>query len=101
MKLPRGYTLQWSGQCEFMERAKSRMQVGVLARLAIVFHFLYFSFRTVPEMLLVLPAIYSIWKERSTAEARGASEVGRSREPLAPFGVGPSLPAEPLGSLPA
>jgi len=57
VKLPPGYTLQWSGQFEFMERTKSRMQVVVHATLALVFLLLYFSFRTVSETLIVMLAI--------------------------------------------
>src|SRR5215207_3653657 len=57
VKLPPGYTLQWSGQYEYMERAKSRMQLVVPATLALVFLLLYFNFRRVSETLIVMLAI--------------------------------------------
>jgi len=57
MVLPPGYTMVWSGQYEYMERAKSRMQLVVPATLAIVFILLYLNFRTVGETLIVMLSI--------------------------------------------
>jgi Cu(I)/Ag(I) efflux system membrane protein CusA/SilA len=57
MTLPPGYTLAWSGQYEYMERAKARMQVVVPATLALVFLLLYLNFRNVGETLLVMLSI--------------------------------------------
>lgn len=55
--LPQGYTLAWSGQYEYMERAKSRMQLVVPATLALVFLLLYFNFRNVGEVMIVMLSI--------------------------------------------
>jgi Cu(I)/Ag(I) efflux system membrane protein CusA/SilA len=55
--LPAGYTLAWSGQYEYMERAKAKMQVVVPATLAIVFLLLYFNFRNVTDASIVMLSI--------------------------------------------
>ena len=55
--LPSGYTMQWSGQYEYMERAKAKMQLVVPATLALVFLLLYFNFRNVSETLIVMLSI--------------------------------------------
>jgi Cu(I)/Ag(I) efflux system membrane protein CusA/SilA len=57
MTLPPGYTLAWSGQYEYMERAKAKMQVVVPATLALVFLLLYFNFKNVGETLIVMLSI--------------------------------------------
>ena len=57
VQLPPGYTLQWSGQYEYMERAKAKMQIVVPATLALVFILLYFNFRNVAETLIVMLSI--------------------------------------------
>ncbi|MDO8501990.1 MAG: CusA/CzcA family heavy metal efflux RND transporter [Gemmatimonadaceae bacterium] len=52
--LPPGYTLTWSGQYEYMERAKKKMMLVVPATLAIIVLLLYFNFRSVPETAIVM-----------------------------------------------
>jgi Cu(I)/Ag(I) efflux system membrane protein CusA/SilA len=52
--LPPGYTMTWSGQYEYMARAKSRMTLVVPATLAIIFLLLYFNFRSVGETMIVM-----------------------------------------------
>ena len=54
VKLPTGYTITWSGQYEYMMRAKERMTLVIPATLAIVFLLLYFNFRNVGETLIVM-----------------------------------------------
>jgi Cu(I)/Ag(I) efflux system membrane protein CusA/SilA len=54
VRLPPGYTIVWSGQYEYMQRAKQRMKLVIPATLAIVFLLLYFNFRSVPEALIVM-----------------------------------------------
>jgi Cu(I)/Ag(I) efflux system membrane protein CusA/SilA len=69
LTLPPGYRLTWSGQFEFMERVRAKLQLVVPVTLGIIFLLLYFNFRRVPETLLVmltLPfalvgGIWSIW----------------------------------------
>ncbi len=52
--LPAGYTLQWSGQYEYMQRAKQKLQLVVPATLLIIFLLLYFNFGSVGETLIVM-----------------------------------------------
>jgi Cu(I)/Ag(I) efflux system membrane protein CusA/SilA len=52
--LPTGYTLQWSGQYEYMERAAATLRLVVPATLAIILLLLYLNFRSVPEALIVM-----------------------------------------------
>ena len=52
--LPPGYTMTWSGQYEYMERAKERMKLVIPATLAIIFLLLYFNFKSVGETLIVM-----------------------------------------------
>jgi Cu(I)/Ag(I) efflux system membrane protein CusA/SilA len=52
--LPPGYTMTWSGQYEYMERAKKKMMLVVPAALAIIVLLLYFNFRSGAETAIVL-----------------------------------------------
>lgn len=54
VKLPPGYTLQWSGQYEYMQRAKEKLKVVVPATLLIIFVLLYLNFKSVGETLIVM-----------------------------------------------
>jgi Cu(I)/Ag(I) efflux system membrane protein CusA/SilA len=54
VQLPTGYTLVWSGQYEYMQRAKERMKLVIPATLAIIFLLLYLNFRSVGESLIVM-----------------------------------------------
>jgi Cu(I)/Ag(I) efflux system membrane protein CusA/SilA len=55
--LPAGYRMSWSGQYEYMERAKEKMRLVVPATLAIVFLLLYLNFRSVAETAIVMLAV--------------------------------------------
>ncbi len=52
--LPTGYHMVWSGQYEFMERARAKMKVVVPATIAIILLLLYLNFRSVGETLIVM-----------------------------------------------
>ena len=54
VKMPPGYSLVWSGQFEYMQRAQERMRLVVPMTLAIIFLLLYFNFRSVGETLIVM-----------------------------------------------
>ncbi len=54
VKLPTGYTLQWSGQFEFMESARSRLRLVVPATLLLIVLLLYMNFGRVGETAIVL-----------------------------------------------
>ena len=52
--LPAGYTITWSGQYEYMERAAQKLKLVVPATLAIIFLLLYFNFKSVGETMIVM-----------------------------------------------
>ena len=52
--LPAGYSIAWSGQYEYMERAKARLTVVIPVVLALIFLLLYLNFGAVPEALIVM-----------------------------------------------
>jgi Cu(I)/Ag(I) efflux system membrane protein CusA/SilA len=52
--LPSGVSLQWSGQFEYLERAKQRLALVVPVTLLIVFMLLYLNFRRLTETLIVM-----------------------------------------------
>jgi Cu(I)/Ag(I) efflux system membrane protein CusA/SilA len=54
VQLPPGYYLTWSGQFEYLQRAKARLAMVVPVTLLIIFLLLYFNFRTVTETLIVM-----------------------------------------------
>jgi Cu(I)/Ag(I) efflux system membrane protein CusA/SilA len=53
--LPAGYTMSWSGQYEYMERAAARLQIVIPATLLLIFVLLYFNFRNaaVPSLVML------------------------------------------------
>ena len=55
--LPPGYTLQWSGQYEFMQRAQARLRLVVPATLLIIFILLFLNFGRVGETLIVMGSL--------------------------------------------
>jgi copper/silver efflux system protein len=52
--LPTGYTMVWSGQYEYMQRAKEKMKIVIPATLAVIFLLLYLNFRSVGETAIVM-----------------------------------------------
>jgi len=54
VNLPAGYTVAWSGQYEYMQRAAAKLRLVVPATLAIIFLLLYFNFRSVGETAIVM-----------------------------------------------
>jgi len=55
--IPAGYTVTWSGQFEYMERAAKRLQVVVPVTLLIIFILLYLNFRNLVEPMIVMLAL--------------------------------------------
>ncbi len=55
--LPSGYALSWSGQFEYLERAKERLQYVIPLTLAIILLLLYLSFRNFTQALMILGAV--------------------------------------------
>lgn len=52
--LPPGYSLGWSGQFEYLDRAKQRLATVVPLTLALIFLLLYLNFRRLTETLIVM-----------------------------------------------
>ncbi|MBV1888645.1 MAG: CusA/CzcA family heavy metal efflux RND transporter, partial [Proteobacteria bacterium] len=57
LKVPAGYTITWSGQFEYMERAAARLNIVVPVTLLLIFLLLYFNFRNLTEPLVVMMSI--------------------------------------------
>ncbi|WP_373504683.1 efflux RND transporter permease subunit [Aestuariivirga sp.] len=54
VKFPQGYFITWSGQFEYLQRAKERLQIVVPVTLLIIFLLLYLNFRKLTETLIVM-----------------------------------------------
>jgi len=57
VKFAPGYFATWSGQFEYMKRAKARLAVVVPLTLLIIFLLLYLNFRRLTETLIVMLAV--------------------------------------------
>jgi len=57
VKLPAGYTVAWSGQFEYMERAAKRLRIVVPLTLLLIFILLYSAFRNITEPTIVMLTI--------------------------------------------
>jgi Cu(I)/Ag(I) efflux system membrane protein CusA/SilA len=54
VRLPAGYSVSWSGQFEYLERAVAKLKVVVPATLAIIFVLLYLTFGRFDEAALIM-----------------------------------------------
>ncbi len=57
IKLPPGYTIVWSGQFEYMERANARLKLVIPLTLVSIFLLLYFNFRNLIAPTVVLLSV--------------------------------------------
>ena len=57
VSFPPGYYATWSGQFEYMERAKAKLAVVVPLTLAIIFVLLYLNFRRLTETVIVMLSV--------------------------------------------
>jgi Cu(I)/Ag(I) efflux system membrane protein CusA/SilA len=57
VQVPPGYHLVWSGQYEYMERAKERLKIVIPLTLLIVFILLYFNTAHIGKVFMVLLAV--------------------------------------------
>jgi len=55
--LPPGYSISWSGQFEYLERAKARLVYVVPLTLMVIFVLLYLTFRRADEALMIMLAV--------------------------------------------
>lgn len=66
LDLPAGYSLSWSGQYEFMERAKARLSIVVPVTITIIALLLFLNFRNLASVAIILgtlplSAIGGLW----------------------------------------
>lgn len=57
LALPPGYSLHWSGQFEYMQRALERLALVVPATLAVIVLLLYLNFRSGAEVWMILGSL--------------------------------------------
>lgn len=57
VKLPTGYTIRWSGQFEYLQRAKERLKLVIPLTLVIIVLLLYLNFRRVADALIILTTV--------------------------------------------
>lgn len=57
VRIPAGYTITWSGQFEYMERAAARLSIVAPATLLSIFLLLYLNFRNITEPFVVLISV--------------------------------------------
>lgn len=54
LNLPAGYSLTWSGQYEYMERAKQKLAYVVPLTIVIIIILLYLNFRAISEVFMII-----------------------------------------------
>jgi copper/silver efflux system protein len=57
VNIPSGYRLDWSGQFEYLARAKAKLAIVVPLTLVIIFVLLYFNFGRLTETLIVMLSV--------------------------------------------
>jgi len=57
VRLPPGYSVSWSGQFEYLERATAKLKIVVPATLVIIFVLLYLTFKRFDEALLIMATL--------------------------------------------
>src|SRR5206468_2933096 len=57
VKVPAGYSISWSGQFEYLERATAKLKIVAPATLLIIFVLLYLTFRRFTEALLIMTTL--------------------------------------------
>jgi copper/silver efflux system protein len=57
VKLPAGYSMSWSGQFEYLERASAKLKIVVPATLLIILVLLYLTFRRFGDALLIMATL--------------------------------------------
>jgi Cu(I)/Ag(I) efflux system membrane protein CusA/SilA len=57
IKFPAGYSMSWSGQFEFLERATAKLKLVVPATLLIIFVLLYLTFRRFGDAFLIMATL--------------------------------------------
>lgn len=61
VQMPPGYSLKWSGQYEYLERANARLAVLIPITLALIFLLLFLHFKSAEEaLLLMIPLPFAV-----------------------------------------
>ena len=61
LRLPAGYTYQWSGEYQFEQRAKQRLKLILPIVFCVILILLYLVFRSIAEaLMLILPTAYAL-----------------------------------------
>jgi copper/silver efflux system protein len=88
--MPPGYSVSWSGQFEYLERATAKLKVVIPFTLLIIFVLLYMVFQRIDEVLLIMGTLQPVSRGyRGLPGARRCgSRVRRHHAPLPEAGVG-------------
>jgi len=57
VKLQPGYSISWSGQFEYLERASAKLRIVVPATLLVIFVLLYLTFKRLDEAILIMATL--------------------------------------------
>ena len=57
VEIPAGYSIIWSGQYEYMEKARKTLQVIIPATLLVIFILLYIHFTNIVEVVIVMASL--------------------------------------------
>ena len=57
VQLPAGYSISWSGQFEYLERAQEKLRVVIPFTLLVIFVLLYLTFRRIDEALVIMATL--------------------------------------------
>lgn len=57
VRLPPGYSISWSGQFEYLQRAAAKLRIAVPATLLIIFVLLYLTFRRLGGAVLIMATL--------------------------------------------
>ncbi|MGE0474833.1 MAG: efflux RND transporter permease subunit, partial [Nitrospirales bacterium] len=58
---PAGYSLQWAGQYQYLERAEQQLRIVIPLTLFLIMILLYLNFHSLPRCLLVLLSVPFAW----------------------------------------
>jgi Cu(I)/Ag(I) efflux system membrane protein CusA/SilA len=57
INLPSGYSMKWSGQYEYMEKARKTLNVVIPVTILLIFVLLYFHFKNIAESVIVMASL--------------------------------------------
>ena len=78
VKLPASYSISWSGQFEYLERATAKLKIVAPATLLIIFVLLYLTFRRFTEAMLIMTTATTCRSRRPWASSRSVAWLLKS-----------------------